>query len=129
MQGAEAPAIGGKALEITAEIEPSGADGVVITQGGAARGYAIYLTQGKLAFAVRESKALTTITAKEPLGTGHFTVKATLHADGAMSLFVDDKQVAEGKTGGPNRAATRRGALGRNGRPRRRGRLYCSESV
>jgi hypothetical protein len=96
----QAPAIGGKELEITADIEPAGENGVVVSQGANARGYAIYLAQGKLAFAVRENKKLVTITAKDPLGKGHFAVKATLHADGAMALFVDGKQVAEGKARG-----------------------------
>ena len=64
------------------------------------RGYAIYLTGGKLAFAVRESKKLTAIIAKEPLGKGHFAVKATLNSDGAMALSVNGKQVAEGKAAG-----------------------------
>ncbi len=96
----QAPAIGGKALEITAEIEPAGTEGVIVSQGAGARGYAIYLTQGKLAFAVRENKKLTTIVAKEPLGKGHFAVKATLHRGGAIALFVDNKQVAEGKVAG-----------------------------
>jgi len=50
-----APDIAQKALEISAEIEPTGTEGVVVTQGGAARGYAIYLTDGKLAFAVRKT--------------------------------------------------------------------------
>ena len=44
---------------------------------------------------------LTTITAKDALGNGHFAVQASLHADGAMSLSVDGKQVAEGKAAGP----------------------------
>jgi arylsulfatase A len=98
--GAQAPAIGGKALEISAEIEPAGNEGVIVQQGGGARGYAIYLTHGKLAFAVRENSTLTTIVAKEPLGEGRFRVKAALHVGGAMALFVDGKQVAEGKAGG-----------------------------
>ena len=100
LAGAKAPAIGGKALEITAEIDPEGSEGVVITQGGAARGYAVYLTKGKPAFTVRKSKEPTTIVGKEPLGTGHFVIKATLRADGAMALFVDGKEVANGKIDG-----------------------------
>jgi arylsulfatase A len=96
----QAPAIGGKALEISAEIEPAGTEGVVVQQGGGARGYALYLAHGKLAFAVRESGMLTTITAKEPLGTSHYAVKATLRAGGALALFIDGKQVAEGKAAG-----------------------------
>ncbi len=100
LPSAEAPAIGGKTLEVTVEIDPEGTGGVVVTQGAGTRGYAIYLTDGKLAFAVRENRKLTTITAKEPLGKGHFSVKATLHKDGEMTLFVDGKQVADGKAPG-----------------------------
>jgi hypothetical protein len=100
LPGAQAPAIGGKTLEITAEIDPAGSDGVIVTQGGGNRGYAIYLKEGKITFAVRRGGTLTTISAKKPIGSGHFTVKATLGAGGAMSLFVDGKEVAEGKAGG-----------------------------
>ncbi len=96
-----APNLAGKALEISAEIEPAGSEGVIVTQGGGAFGYAIYLTQGKLAFAVRENGELTTIVAKDPVGKGHFAVQATLHEDGALALLVDGKQVAEGKAAGP----------------------------
>jgi arylsulfatase A len=95
-----APAIGQRVLEISAEIEPTGTDGVVVTQGGRNRGYAIYLTGGKLAFAVRERGELTAITAKNPLGQGHFLVHAGLREGGAMELLVDGKPVAEGKAGG-----------------------------
>lgn len=100
LPGGQAPAIGGKALEITADIDPEGAEGVIVTQGGGARGYAIYLTKGKPAFTVRKNKQPTTIVGKEPLGSGHFAIKATLHADGAMALFVDGKEVANGKIDG-----------------------------
>ncbi len=95
-----APNIARKELEISAQIEPAGSEGVIVAQGGGARGYAIYLTQGKLAFAVRENGEATTIVAKEPLGNGQFLVQATLHADGALALLVDGKQVAEGKAAG-----------------------------
>jgi arylsulfatase A len=100
LSGAEAPDIAHKALDISAEIEPTGAEGLIVSQGGGARGYALYLTDGKLAFAVRENSKLTTIAAKEPLGSGRFNVQATLHPDGALALHVNGKQVAEGKAGG-----------------------------
>ncbi len=95
-----APLLAGRALEISAEIEPAGSEGVVVSQGGSARGYAIYLTQGKLAFAYRGQDLLTTIEAKEPLGKGRFLVQATVHEDGAMAIVVDGKQVAQGKAPG-----------------------------
>jgi arylsulfatase A-like enzyme len=100
LPSARAPSIARKTLEISAEVEPAGTEGVIVTQGGAARGYAIYLTQGKLAFAVRENGALTTIVARDPLGNGHFLVQATLHKGGAVALLVDGKQVAEGRAAG-----------------------------
>jgi arylsulfatase A len=101
LTGAEAPAVGGKALEISAEVDATGTSGVIVSQGGAAQGYAVYLKDGRLAFAVRETRVLTTIGAKEPLGTGHFQIQATLAADGKMALLVDGKQVADGKAAGP----------------------------
>lgn len=96
----QSPSIARKPLEISAEIEAEGAEGVIVAQGGGARGYAIYLSKGKLAFAVRQGGTLITITAKDPLGKGHFLIQAALHEDGAMALVVDGKQVAEGKAGG-----------------------------
>ena len=100
LTGAEAPDIAQKAFEVSAEIEPAGTSGVIVMQGGLAQGYAIYLAEGKLAFAVRENRQLTEIVAKEPLGDGRFQVQAALQNDGAMSLKVDGKQVAEGKAPG-----------------------------
>ncbi|HEV2972560.1 MAG TPA: sulfatase-like hydrolase/transferase [Pirellulales bacterium] len=100
LPSAEAPSIGGKALEVSAEIEAEGTEGVIVSQGGPARGYAIYLTKGKLAFAVRQGTELTAINAKDPLGNGHFVIQAALRQDGAMTISVDGKQVAEGMANG-----------------------------
>jgi hypothetical protein len=100
LTGDQSPAIAGKGVDVTAEVDATGTDGVIVTQGGAAAGYAVYVTKGKLAFAVREQRTLTAITAKEALGNGHFAVRATLQPDGKMTLTVDGKQVAEGKAGG-----------------------------
>jgi hypothetical protein len=98
--GPNAPKITGKTLEISAEVDSTGTTGVIVQQGGLNHGYAIYLKDGKLAFAVRENKALTEIIAKDPLGNGHFTVSATVQEDGALALKVNGKTVAEGKAAG-----------------------------
>ena len=114
--GNKAPAIAGKELEISAQIDAKGADGVIISQGASGNGFAIYITGGKPAFAVREKKNLTAIIAKEALGTGHFEVKATLGAEGAMTLSIDGKQVAEGKAPGLVPAQPRAGLfVGKSG--------------
>jgi hypothetical protein len=98
--GPQTPLIANKSLDISAEIEPAGGDGLIVSQGGSARGYALYLSKGKLTFGVREDSQLTTIAASEPLASGRFSVEATLHGDGAMALSVDGKKVAEGKAPG-----------------------------
>jgi hypothetical protein len=101
LPSADAPQIAGAALEISAEVDSAGASGVIVSQGASVNGYAMYLNQGRLAFSVRENAKLTTIEAENPLGAGHFALKATIQKDGALALFVDGQQVAEGKAGGP----------------------------
>ena len=100
LQGADAPDIDGKPFEVSAEIESTGTGGVIVSQGGATKGYAVYLKEGKLTFSIRDKGEMTTIAAKDALGNGHFVVQAALHAEGAMVITVDGKQVAEGKTPG-----------------------------
>jgi arylsulfatase A-like enzyme len=99
--GKNAPQVANRALEISADIDATGPDGVVVSQGAGAQGFAIYLSGGKLAFAVRETQQLTTISENDVLGKGHFSIKATIGTDGALTLLVDGKQVAVGKAAGP----------------------------
>jgi arylsulfatase A len=101
LPAARAPQVAGKALRISAEIDATGADGVIVSQGAAGQGYAVYIKGGKLAFAVRENKTLTTIVSKDPLDKGHYVIDATLDADGAMDLVVDQEPVANGNAGAP----------------------------
>jgi arylsulfatase A len=100
LKGEGVPDIANKPVEIAAEIDATGGDGVIVSLGGAAQGLAVYVNKGKLAFTVKEQRSGTTITAKEALGNGHFAILATLAADGKMTLSVDGKPVAEGQAGG-----------------------------
>ena len=96
-----APKVAGIGFEISAEIDPTGLSGAIITQGGAKQGYALYLKEGKLTFSVRENGKTTTIAANDPLGKGHFTVLARIQKDGTLALLVDGRHVAAGKAAGP----------------------------
>ncbi len=98
---ADSPQIAGRALTVSAEIEPSGSDGVILAQGGAGQGFAFFLSQGKLTFAVRAAKELSTASAPEKLPSGKHTVGAVLAADGAVTFLVDGNKVGEGKLSGP----------------------------
>ena len=100
MGAQDAPRIAGRPLVISAQIEPTSTNGVIVSQGGSGNGYAFYLQEGKLAFAVRITRNLTTVTASKPLGSGRFKVEARLAADGRITLTVDGKQVAEGRAPG-----------------------------
>jgi arylsulfatase A-like enzyme len=96
----EAPEVADHALVVTAEIEPAGTNGVIISQGAGANGYALYLQAGKPAFAIRSQGELTTVTAGEPLGSGHFKIEGKLATDGTITISVDGRQVATGHAPG-----------------------------
>ena len=106
---ADAPQVANRALAVSAQIEPAAPNGVIVAQGGAAHGYSLYLQDGKLAFAVRVARNLTTVTAREPLGAGRFTVEAQLAAEGRITLSVNGRQVAEGRAPGLIAAQPARG--------------------
>jgi len=96
----DAPRVANHALLVSAEIEVAGTNGVIISQGADINGYALYLKDRKPAFAIRSQRELTTVTASEPLGKGHFVIEAKLAADGTISIIVDGKQVASGHAPG-----------------------------
>jgi len=97
---ADSPIIARKTFVVSAEIEPEGGDGVIVTQGATANGYALYLKDGRLSFAVRTARTLTTVTAPQPLGKGPFKVAARLSEKGAIWLTVDGKEAGSGQAPG-----------------------------
>jgi len=100
LEAGDAPQIAERALVVSAEVEPSGTNGVIISQGATGYGYALYLQDGRPAFALRNDGALTTVTAAEPLGNGHFKLEARLTANGAITISVDGRPVASGQASG-----------------------------
>jgi hypothetical protein len=90
----------GVRFTVSAEIEPTSTNGVIIAQGAAGNGYAFYLKDGRLAFALRSKRQLTTVIANEPLGSGRHLVQAKLAGDGAITLSVDGQSVASGQAPG-----------------------------
>jgi arylsulfatase len=105
----DSPQVANHALLVSAEIEPKGLNGVILAQGAGSNGYALYLKDGKPAFAVRSQGALTTVIANEPLGPGVFKVEAKLGPDGGISILVDGKPVATGRAAGLIAAQPARG--------------------
>jgi arylsulfatase A-like enzyme len=100
LTGQESPEIEGKGFTVTAEIEGEAKDGVIVAQGGNARGYALHLAEGKLVFSTRNGGELSSVVATEALTSGSHKVEAAVDAAGQVKLNVDGKQVGEGKLPG-----------------------------
>ena len=96
----DCPRVVKAALVISAKVEAAGTNGVIIAHGGWLNGYALYLSEGKLALAVRRDGELTTVTAGSPLGSAPHQVEGRLAADGSVSLLVDGQPVATGRMPG-----------------------------
>ncbi|HNQ90256.1 MAG TPA: sulfatase-like hydrolase/transferase [Verrucomicrobiota bacterium] len=115
---ADAPQVANRPFIVTAQVAPAAPNGVILAQGGTANGYALYLKNGRLTFAVRIARQLTTVTATNPLEPGRSTVEARLAADGRISLSVSGRQVAEGRAPGLIPSQPARGlSVGSDGGP------------
>ena len=66
---------------------------MILAQGGARAGYALYLKNGQLVFGVRENGKLYQAIAPDA-PKAKFSLEAKLEKDGAMTLAIDGKIVA-----------------------------------
>ena len=96
----DAPQVAHRPLLISAEVEPTGTNGVIVAHGAARHGYALYLQNGKLAFAARVTGELGVVTAPDPLGPGLSKVEARLAAGGQVTLLINGLKVAAGHVPG-----------------------------
>ena len=96
-----------KSFSITAEIEvpESGANGVIVAQGGAFGGFSLYVTDGKPAYCYNLfGLQLVKVYADSPLPPGEHQVRMEFTYDGgglgkggAIALYVDGEQVGQGR--------------------------------
>ncbi|BCM93482.1 arylsulfatase [Abditibacteriota bacterium] len=99
----QAPRVANRNIDITANLGARHENGVIVAQGGAQVGYALYLKAGMLEVATRVGGQLTVVTAPEALPAGAVTVGAQLTRDGALTLLIGAKTVATGKAPTPLR--------------------------
>ncbi|QOV90210.1 sulfatase family protein [Humisphaera borealis] len=104
---ANAPAIGGKPFTISCTVDTMQRDAVIVAHGGLSVGYALHIKDGKVAFVVRTSRDGVTEIVSRDAFTGTATITASLGADGAMKLTVNDEPPVTGKAAGllPNHPA------------------------
>ncbi len=96
-----------KSFSITAEVEvpTTGAEGVILAQGGAFGGLSLYTKNGKAKFAYNFfALEAYTVEADEPIPPGKHQVRMEFAYDGGglgkggnVSLFYDEKKVGEGR--------------------------------
>ncbi len=105
------PTVAGHAITISAEINPSAGDGVIVSHAGMFAGYSLYVKEGHLCMAVMDvPKPLnwntlepkrTIVKSDQPLPRDWSNVEGRLGTDGAMTLRVNGQLVASGLAGGP----------------------------
>ncbi|MES2921839.1 MAG: sulfatase-like hydrolase/transferase [Verrucomicrobiota bacterium] len=101
LSGQDSPDVSGKAFTIVADVDAATPpDGVIVAHGGAAHGYALHVTGGKLALTVRVGGEISSVIATDALPTGNHKVEATIGADSQVKLTVDGKPVGTGKLAG-----------------------------
>jgi hypothetical protein len=96
----KAPRVAGCSFDISAVIT-DGTDGVLVSQGGQQEGYALYIKDGKPAFATRHGGKQTVVAALAKLPAGEVEISAKLSKDGTITLAIASKTVATGKASGP----------------------------
>lgn len=84
-----APQIARKPFTLTCELTTAQRDAILITHGGASTGYALHLSGGKLIWAVRHGKTLTTTQTDYPADNQPHHITATLAKNSQLSLQLD----------------------------------------
>jgi hypothetical protein len=87
-------------ITVSAWVQPSKPDGVLLAHGGSAQGYCLHLDGGKAAFSTRISAQLTTVAAPEKLPEGWVHVAGHLAKDGTLTVYVNGKAAATAKASG-----------------------------
>lgn len=101
VRSAAAPQIAGKAFTISCRVDTELRDTIIAAHGGSAAGYALYLKDGRVVFAVRTGPNDTvTEVFSEPI-KGPTQVTGDLAKDGTMTLTVGEQKATTAKAPGP----------------------------
>lgn len=95
----DAPDVAREPFTITAKFDTRGTDGVIVAQGATAHGYALFVENGNLKFALRRANVLTVVDGGAVRAGAH-TAKASVRRGGELQLTLDDKRVGIARAGG-----------------------------
>jgi arylsulfatase A-like enzyme len=98
-------------IRASVNLSKSGAEGVLVAEGGRFGGYSLYIKNGKLTWHsnfLNSARYTITSSADVPLGKSQlryeFTARGDANGSGTGKLFINDQQVGEGKIGKTPRA-------------------------
>lgn len=98
---ADRPRMDRRPWTVGAWVRPEARDGVVISLGGGADGFSLYLKNGAPSFAFRRFGALTTIHGAAAVPEGDWVhLAASLNADHRLRLYADGRLIGETEVGG-----------------------------
>ncbi|WP_182870943.1 outer membrane protein assembly factor BamB family protein [Stieleria mannarensis] len=90
----------GKPITVEAWITSTKPQGVIVARGGPSAGFALTLKAGKPQFMVRSEQGLSTVEGPKRIVGGWHHVVGVLGEDKSMSLYVDGRLAASGKSSG-----------------------------
>jgi hypothetical protein len=79
---------------VEACVQPETGNGVLVSHGGPANGYALALRDGEPIFYIRTGNELGVVSADEPLGQGWHHIVGALESNRTMRLYIDGTLVA-----------------------------------
>jgi hypothetical protein len=88
----KAPQIADKPFTLTCEVTTAQRDAILIAHGGASIGYGLHLSDGKLIWAIRHGKTLTTALTDYPADNQPHRITATLGKKGQLTLQLDQNK-------------------------------------
>jgi arylsulfatase A len=100
LDAAKAPQIARRPFTLSCELSTVQRDAILIAHGGASAGYALHLSGGKLIWAVRHGKTLTTAQTDYPADKQPHRITASLARDGQISLQLDSSLPITAKSPG-----------------------------
>jgi arylsulfatase A len=87
-----APQIADTPFTLTCELTTAQRDAILIAHGGASAGYALHLSGGKLIWAIRHGKTLSTAQTDYPADNNPHRITATLGKNGQLTLQLDQNE-------------------------------------
>lgn len=96
----QAPYLSGRGLELRVDFTYSGHDGVLVAQGGASEGYALWIKGGIPQWSVNRSDLGVTVAGVDKLSPGKHVLSMMQGKDGIATLKLDGQEIAKGSVGG-----------------------------